>query len=382
MFQPIQLYVHVPFCEKKCHYCDFASWELPAVQQRRWTETILKEIADRAPLAQGRPVDTVFFGGGTPSLLATEFLERILAEIRSLYDLSQVREMSIECNPSSLKKEKLDLYHRLGFTRMSIGIQSFHADELTRLGRVHTPETARLALETVGADGRFQFSGDLIFGVPGQTEASFLASLETLIGLDPDHVSFYGLTIEEGTEFARQQASGALIMPEDGIYNGMYTAGVELLKRHGYHRYEVSNFSKPGKPSLHNQGYWTGVEYLAFGPGAHSFFAGRRTVSPRSFEGYLEWGGRGFDAASCVEETLSQDNLVSEAVLLGLRQDSGVDLAKLGGMGFRLSPEAVAKWEKVGMLAREGKTIRLIDEGWLFLDEIGSDLLARGVQTS
>ncbi|MDB5049286.1 MAG: oxygen-independent coproporphyrinogen oxidase [Fibrobacteres bacterium] len=378
MSQPIQLYVHVPFCEKKCHYCDFASWELPAVQQRRWTETILKEIAGRAHLAQGRPVDTVFFGGGTPSLLATEFLERILAEIRSLYDLSRMREMSIECNPSSLKKEKLDLYHKLGFTRMSIGIQSFHAHELTRLGRVHTPETARLALETVGADGRFQFSGDLIFGVPGQTEESFLASLESLIGLGPDHVSFYGLTIEEGTEFARQQASGALIMPEDGIYNGMYTAGVELLKRHGYHRYEVSNFSKPGKPSLHNQGYWTGVEYLAFGPGAHSFFAGKRAVSPRSFEGYLEWGGRGFDAASCAEEILTADNLVSEAVLLGLRQDSGVDLAKLGNLGFRLPLEVLAKWEKVGMLARDGETIRLIDEGWLFLDEIGSDLLARG----
>ncbi len=375
---PIQLYVHVPFCEKKCHYCDFASWELPAVQQRRWTEIILKEIAVRAPLAQGRPVDTVFFGGGTPSLLATEFLERILAEIRSLYDLSRLREMSIECNPSSLKKEKLDLYHRLGFTRMSIGIQSFHADELIRLGRVHTPQAARLALETLAADGRFQFSGDLIFGVPGQTEKSFLASLEILIALGPDHVSFYGLTIEDGTEFARQQASGVLIMPEDGIYNVMYTAGVAMLRRHGYHRYEVSNFCKPGKPSLHNQGYWNGVEYLAFGPGAHSLYAGKRTVSPRSFEGYLDWGVGGFAPAACTEEILSADNLVSEAVLLGLRQSDGVHLGRLREMGFTLPEDVLGKWEKVGMLSRDGGAIRLIDEGWLFLDEIGSDLLARG----
>jgi oxygen-independent coproporphyrinogen-3 oxidase len=378
MPQPLQLYVHVPFCEKKCHYCDFASWELPAVQQRRWTDVILKEIAARAPLAAGRQVDTIFFGGGTPSLLATEFLERILAEIRALYDLSRLREMSIECNPSSLKKDKLDLYHRLGFTRMSIGIQSFHADELIRLGRVHNPETARLALETVAADGRFQFSGDLIFGVPGQTEASFLSSLSTLIGLGPDHVSFYGLTIEDGTEFARQQASGALIMPEDGMYNGMYTAGVALLRSHGYQRYEVSNFCRPGKPSLHNQGYWNGVEYLAFGPGAHSLFAGKRAVSPRSFEGYLEWGGGGFDAAACAEETLTPDNLVSEAVLLGLRQDTGVDSAKLAALGFTLPDAATAKWINAGMLAREGSVLRLVDEGWLFLDEIGSDLLARG----
>jgi putative oxygen-independent coproporphyrinogen III oxidase len=378
MSLPIQLYVHVPFCEKKCHYCDFASWELPAVQQRRWTEVILKELAVRAPLARGRPVDTIFFGGGTPSLLATEFLERIVAEIRSLYDLSRVREMSIECNPSSLKQDKLDLYHRLGFTRMSIGIQSFHADELLRLGRVHTPETARRALETVGADGRFQFSGDLIFGVPGQTEASFLSSLSSLLDHHTDHVSFYGLTIEDGTEFAKQQASGALIMPEDGIYNGMYTAGVELLRSRGYERYEVSNFSKPGRPSLHNQGYWNGVEYLAFGPGAHSYFAGKRAVSPRSFEDYLAWGNRGFDAGSCVEEELTAENLISESVLLGLRQSSGIDLDRLAALGFTLPEEVVAKWVKVGMLARDGRTLRLVDEGWLFLDEIGSDLLARG----
>nr|MDQ3001823.1 hypothetical protein [Fibrobacterota bacterium] len=268
---------------------------------------------------------------------------------------------------------------RLGFTRMSIGIQSFHADELTRLGRVHTPETAGLALQTVGADGRFQFSGDLIFGVPGQTEASFLASLSALLDYNPDHVSFYGLTIEEGTEFARQKASGALTMLEDGVYNGMYTAGVELLRSRGYERYEVSNFSKPGRPSLHNQGYWNSVEYLSFGPGAHSYFAGKRTVSPRSFEGYLEWGSRAFDRASCVEEFLTTDNLVSEAVLLGLRQASGVDLERLHALSFELPETVLRKWEKVGMMALEPGRIRLVGEGWLFLDEIGSDLLARGI---
>lgn len=378
---PIQLYVHVPFCEKKCHYCDFASWELPAVQQRRWAEILLKELEKRAPDGKGRKVDTIFFGGGTPSLLATEFLERIVARLRDLYDLSQVREMSIECNPSSLTKEKLELYHKLGFTRLSLGIQSFHAAELTRLGRVHTVETAGKALETVAADGRFQFSGDLIFGVPGQTEESFLYSLRTLLSYKPDHVSFYGLTIEDGTEFAKQQASGALVLPEDGTYNGMYIAGVKLLEESGYQRYEVSNFSKPGRPCFHNVGYWTGVEYLAFGPGAHGLFANRRAVSPRSFEGYLEWGARGFDEESCVSEILTSENLVSEAVLLGLRQGGGVDLDKLRGLGFTLPQETLRKWEKVGMIVRDGGTIRLIDEGWLFLDEIGSDFLARGTYT-
>ena len=374
----IQLYIHVPFCEKKCHYCDFASWELPAVQQRRWYEILLKELENRSFLGKSRQVGTVFFGGGTPSLLATEFLEGIVKRMHSLYDLSQVREMSIECNPSSLTKEKLHFYHSLGFTRLSLGIQSFHVEELVRLGRVHTVETACRALETVAADGRFQFSGDLIFGLPGQTEVSFLQSLETLLGYHPDHVSFYGLSIEEGTEFAKQQASGALVLPEDGIYNGMYTSGVDLLRSRGYHRYEVSNFSLPGRPCFHNEGYWNGVEYLSFGPGAHGFIENQRRVSPRSFEDYLNWGNGGFEEALCTIETLSSENRVSEAVLLGLRQHSGVDMAFLNRLGFTWPEETLRKWEKVGMLARHAGRVQLVEEGWLFLDEIGSDLLARG----
>ena len=378
----LQLSVHVPFCEKKCHYCDFASWEMPAVQQRRWTEVLLKELAAKAPLAAGRPVDTVFFGGGTPSLLAPEFMESIVAAMGRHYDLSRVREMSLECNPSSLKREKLDLYHSLGFTRTSIGIQSFHADELARLGRVHSVETAHLALETVRADGRFQFSGDLIFGVPGQTEARFLDSLRALLAYSPDPVSFYGLTIEEGTEFARLQATGALVMPEDGTYNDMYRAGVALLAESGYRRYEVSNFCKPGKASKHNQGYWNGAEYLAFGPGAHGLLADTRTVSPKTFEGYLEWGAQGFPEAGATVERLTLEERRMEAVMLGLRQDTGLELERLRELGMELPEPVVAKWERAGMLMRHHGSVRLADDGWLFLDEISADLAARASSPS
>jgi oxygen-independent coproporphyrinogen-3 oxidase len=376
--QPIQLYVHVPFCEKKCHYCDFASWELPAVQQRRWTETVLREVETRSPLAHGRPVDTVFFGGGTPSLLAPEFMERIVSGMRKAYDLSRVREMSLECNPSSLKPEKLDLYHALGFDRTSIGIQSFHASELSRLGRVHTVETAKAALETVARDGRFQFSGDLIFGVPGQTEATFLESLHTLVTYRPDHVSFYGLTIEEGTEFAKQKSAGRLAMPEDAVYNAMYQSGVDLLRSEGYHRYEVSNFCRDGRASLHNQGYWNGVEYLAFGPGAHGYFAGKRSIAPRTFEGYLEWGAAGFPESGCETEILSTADRVAETLMLGLRQDRGVRLSDLEALNFRLPESALKKWVTLGMARAEAGHYRLESDGWLFLDEISADLLAQG----
>lgn len=376
----LQLYVHVPFCEKKCHYCDFASWEMPAVQQRRWTEVLLRELDAKAPLAGGRSVDTIFFGGGTPSLLAPEFMAAIVARLRERFDLSRVREMSLECNPSSLKREKLDLYHALGFTRASVGIQSFHADELARLGRVHTVETAHQALATLRADGRFRFSGDLIFGVPGQTSARFLESLRALLAYAPDHVSFYGLTIEEGTEFARRQAAGTLVMPEDGTYNDMYREGVALLEASGYRRYEVSNFCRPGRASLHNQGYWNGAEYLAFGPGAHGFVGGKRTVSPKSFEGYMDWGARGFPEAGGEAETLTPDDKRLEAVMLGLRQDTGLDLGRLRALGMELPDSAIEKWERAGMLRAGSGTLRLVDDGWLFLDEISADLASRGVR--
>jgi oxygen-independent coproporphyrinogen-3 oxidase len=350
---------------------------MPAVQQRRWTEVLLKELEAKAPSAEGRPIDTIFFGGGTPSLLAPDFMEAIVGRMRALYDLSAVREMSLECNPSSLKKEKLDLYHGLGFNRASVGIQSFHADELARLGRVHTVETAHQALATVKADGRFQYSGDLIFGVPGQTGERFLESLNALLAYQPDHISFYGLTIEEGTEFARQKAAGILSMPADEIYNDMYRSGAALLGEAGYRRYEVSNFCRPGKSSRHNQGYWNGAEYLSFGPGAHGYCAGRRTVSPRSFEEYLAWGGAGFPDSGCVIEILTSGDRLLEAVMLGLRQDAGMDLASLQGLGWDLPESAYAKWVRAGMLEKASGALRLVDEGWLLLDEISADLAAR-----
>jgi coproporphyrinogen III oxidase-like Fe-S oxidoreductase len=192
-------------------------------------------------------------------------------------------------------------------------------------------------------------------------------------------VSFYGLTIEEGTEFGRLKAAGLLALPADGTYNGMYLAGAERMERAGYVRYEVSNFGRPGKECLHNQGYWRGAEYLGFGPGAHSYHAGRRTVSPRTFEGYLAWGGGGFARDGGTEETLTPDNLVTEAVLLGLRQGEGLDLDGLRArFGFAVPEAVLAKWHGAGLRARDPGRVRLAGEGWLFLDEIGADLLARG----
>jgi oxygen-independent coproporphyrinogen III oxidase len=374
---PLQLYVHVPFCEKKCHYCDFASWELPAARQRPWTETLLREIETRGKGLEGRPIRTVFFGGGTPSVLASEFLESLVLSLRSRFDFSQVEELSIECNPSSLNRDKLNFFHDLGFTRISLGVQSFHEAELKRLGRVHSPEGARAALQCLADDGRFEFSGDLIFGQPGQTLSSFLSSLETLLSYDPTHISFYGLTIEGGTEFDRQAQAGTLSLPEAEQYNAQYLAGVELLASRGYERYEVSNFAKPGKACLHNQGYWDGIEYLALGPGAHSLLGDMRLASPRGFEEYLQWGAQGFPAEQCEQDRLDSEALIAERVFLSLRQAKGLELAQMeNDFAVSLPYATQQKWFSAEAIRFESGRIFLHDHGWLMLDEISADFLA------
>ncbi len=380
MANPLQLYVHVPFCEKKCHYCDFASWELPAARQRPWTQVLLQEMAARGEGLSQRPVRTVFFGGGTPSVLASEFLEALVLDLRSRFDCSQVEEWSIECNPSSLNREKLNLFHDLGFNRISLGVQSFDGEELKRLGRVHSPEGAHAALRTLAEDGRFAFSGDLIFGQPQQDVKSFLHNLESLLAYHPQHLSFYGLTIETGTEFDRLAHLGQIQMPEAEAYNDQYLRGVELLASHGYDRYEVSNFAKPGFACRHNQGYWDGVEYLALGPGAHSWLGGERLEAPRAFEDYLAWGEAGFPRASCQIETVGQDSRIAERVFLSLRQGKGLDLAALRrDFQIAFGEATLGKWLKPGWLRLQGEHLLLHGEGWLLLDEIAADLLAKAM---
>lgn len=376
--EPLQLYVHVPFCEKKCHYCDFASWELPASRQRPWTETLLHEIQVRGQGLNHRPIRTVFFGGGTPSVLAPEFLEALVLGLKSHFDCSEVEEWSIECNPSSLNREKLNSIHDLGFRRVSMGVQSFHASELKRLGRVHSPEGAQAALQCLVQDERFAFSGDLIFGQPGQTLVSFTQSLERLMVYQPTHVSFYGLTIEAGTEFDKQAQAGHLSLPEPEAYNEQYLAGVEFLRQHGLHRYEVSNFAKPGFECKHNQGYWDGVEYLALGPGASSLLNGVRTTSPKGFDDYMQWGSNGFSSLSCERDILDQDAALAERLFLKLRQAKGLSIQKLSqDFKVQIPTEVLNKWSKAKCISIQADQLTLVGEGWLLLDEIVSDLLAK-----
>jgi oxygen-independent coproporphyrinogen-3 oxidase len=376
---PLQLYVHVPFCEKKCHYCDFASWESPAVTQKKWLATALAEIdyAGKGPW-KGAKVSTVFFGGGTPSVVPASYLEKLVAKLGENFDLFGVEEMTLEANPSSLTHDKLKAWRALGFHRVSLGVQSFHQDELTLLGRVHSPETALSGLELLSSEPGLRYSADLIFGLPDQTPERFLSNLETLLQFQPDHISFYGLTIEEGTEFDRRHKAGHLVLPEGDHYQEMYNRGVALLAAHGLRRYEVSNFARPGQECRHNQGYWNGAPYLAFGPGAHGFDGGRRWENPHDLQDYLAWGDAGFPEAARAWDVLDDEARLTEAVSLGLRQAGGFSLAEVqGNFGVTWPDSVFAKWEKAGCILRDDGRVRLLEAGWPLLDEFAAELLAK-----
>lgn len=385
MTQPLQLYVHVPFCEKKCHYCDFASWESPAVTQKKWLDVALREIDHAAASNDGKfkgaKVSTIFFGGGTPSVVPTRYLEQLLARFREHFDLSAVHEMTLEANPSSLTHDKLKTWRALGFHRVSVGVQSFHQDELTLLGRVHTPETAEAALELLSSEAAssgLRYSADLIFGLPGQTSERFLANLHRLLQYNPDHISFYGLTIEEGTKFDELHKAGRLTLPEGDVYQHMYDAGVGLLASRGLRRYEVSNFARPGQECRHNQGYWNGASWLAFGPGAHGFDGKRRWMNPRQLEDYLAWGEAGFDDTAREWDVLDDNDRLTEAVSLGLRQARGFSLAEVErDHGATWDPAVFARLEAADYARLEDGYVRLLEKGWPLLDEIAADLLAR-----
>jgi len=352
------------------------------VTQKKWLDVALREIAHagRGPFAGAR-VSTIFFGGGTPSVVPVRYLQRILAAFHEHCDLSAVHEMTLEANPSSLTHDKLKAWRSLGFHRVSMGVQSFHQDELTLLGRVHTPETAEAALELLSSEAAasgLRYSADLIFGLPGQTSGRFLDNLNRLLRYQPDHVSFYGLTIEEGTKFDELHKAGRLTLPEGDIYQDMYDGGVALLQQRGLARYEVSNFARPGQECRHNQGYWNGAAWLAFGPGAHGHDGHRRWMNPRQLEDYLAWGDAGFDDAAREWDVLDEDARLTEAVSLGLRQARGFSLAALEARHGATWDEGVwARHETAGYLYREDGSVRLGDKAWPLLDEIAADLLAR-----
>ena len=370
---PLGLYVHVPFCEAKCRYCDFASWVDTGHQEERWIAAMERELALRAQAFQGHPLDTIFIGGGTPTALSPRTLERLGRAIAALPRKSSC-EWSSEANPGSLTEEKLGILKDCGVNRISMGVQSLDDALLKRMGRAHDARQALDACQLLERSG-LRWNADLIFAVPGQTLDGFLDSLRLVSGLGARHVSFYGLTIEPGTEFARAVREGFLTEVDEDEYARMYLEGVEYLEAQGIRRYEVSNFACPGEECRHNEGYWRrDSAWLVAGNAAHGYLPGLRWNNPRSLNPWLEWVESGCPESGLATEFMTDEERYTESWFLGLRTRKGVDLAALRReFGRRVKEHRMERWLASGSLVRCEDTVQLQGEGWLLLDAIVAD---------
>ena len=284
---PLGLYIHIPFCKSKCQYCDFYSL---ACEKGKLMDQYLKalcaHIKETGPLAPAYRVDTVYFGGGTPSYFGPDRLAAVLTAIRQSFDVSPQAEITFEANPDSVTWRLLRRLKSEGFNRVSLGIQTDDDALLQQLGRPHSYADAVKAVERIRRAGYRNLSVDLMFGLPGQSLQAWQDTLQHVLRLQPDHISCYALKVEKGTPL--YQVKDVCGLPNDDTQADMYLAAVETLKAKGYRQYEISNFAKKGMPSKHNLKYWQGGEYLGFGPNASSDFAGKRFVMIRDLQGYID----------------------------------------------------------------------------------------------
>ena len=316
------LYIHIPFCKQKCVYCDFYSLSGGEGRMDDYTAALCAHLAETAPFAAGHTVDTVFFGGGTPSYLGAERLSRILKLIFKKYHIARDAEITLEANPDSACDWKaLRTLRRAGFNRLSLGMQSACDAELRAIGRVHTADQVAQAVEAARKAGLDNISLDLIYGLPGQTMEQWQQNLAAAVALNPRHLSCYGLKVEEGTPLARMTH---LSIPGDELQAEMYLYTVDYLTQQGFAQYEISNFAKPGQESRHNLKYWTLGEYAGFGPGAHSDFGGTRYAYTRDLEDYIR-SVENHSPMLSESETISPADRDTEWLMLGLRTVQGLD---------------------------------------------------------
>jgi len=324
---PLGVYVHWPFCKSKCPYCDFNSHVRDGVEQGRWRKALLTELEHAAREAPGRRVETMFFGGGTPSLMEPETAAAVIERTRELWDTADDVEITLEANPTSVEADRFAALAQAGVNRVSLGVQALNAADLRFLGREHSPDEALAALET--ARRHFaRYSLDLIYARPGQTLEAWAAELERALGLAGEHLSLYQLTIERGTRFFTDHARGAFVLPGEELAAEMFELTQARLAAAGLPAYEISNHAAPGAACRHNLIYWRYQDYVGIGPGAHGRFADengkratRRQSGPEAWLEAVEHAGHGTAESAVVNGR----DLVEEALMMGLRLSDGID---------------------------------------------------------
>lgn len=312
------LYLHIPFCRAKCLYCDFCSLPHASEEQtERYVTALCRDLEHRAHDCRDYLVDTVYLGGGTPTVLSARQLYAILDTVQRCYRLEQHPEITAECNPATAERALLAELHRQGLNRLSIGLQSVHRNELRALGRLHTYEDFLVTWENAQSVGFRNLSADIMFGIPEQTAKSYLSTVEQLCSLSPQHISAYSLMVEEGTPFYRMREK--LPLPDEEETLSMYREGIALMEQHGLKQYEISNFAKKGFESKHNLKYWRVEEYLGFGPSAHSDFAEKRFGNSADVSAYID----GCNILAFSEQP-SRREREQEFVMLGMRTANGI----------------------------------------------------------
>jgi len=366
---PLSLYVHLPWCERKCPYCDFNSHEAAHIPERAYVAALLADLDRDAHLAAGRMVQTLFIGGGTPSLFSAGAIAALLAGLRERLDFAADLEATLEANPGSAEADKFRGFREAGITRLSLGVQSFHDAKLRALGRIHDRQQALAAIGCARAAGFDSFNIDLMHGLPGQRVEDALADLETALEFAPPHLSWYQLTIEPNTRFHKRPPT----LPDEDTLVGIQEAGAALLAGSGYGQYEVSAWSLPGRRCRHNLNYWTFGDYLALGAGAHGKVTGRdgsvlRYAKTRMPDSYL----RAVDTTA-ERHLLAPEEIAGEFVLNALRLDEGFTLAQFEartGLGRDALQPALNMQIAQDLLVLDGERIYATELGRRFLDPV------------
>lgn len=373
------LYLHWPFCASKCPYCDFNSHVAAQIDESRWNRAFLAEISRVAELTPGRVLNTVFFGGGTPSLMSPDLVHSILDAVRGHWTLANDIEITLEANPGSVEAGRFGGYADAGVNRISMGVQALNDDDLRRLGRLHSLAEARAAFDVArAAFGRVSF--DLIYARQGQTPEAWGRELREALSMAVDHLSLYQLTIEDGTAFGARHAAGGLPdLPEDDVAADMYLITQDICSAQGLPGYEISNHARPGAASRHNLIYWRYGDYAGIGPGAHGRLTRQDTRlateavrAPGAWLAQVEAQGHG----ELATETLTPRDAGTEFLLMGLRLAEGIDPTRYRNISGRALDEArIARLEELGMLTK-GNRIAATDRGRAVLNAVLRELLA------
>lgn len=372
------IYIHIPFCRSKCAYCDFFSQPSRA-DEAAYAEALIHE-AELRRNEVGEPFRTIYLGGGTPSLLQNDTLERIVEGVNRVFDYPDFEEFTIEANPEDITEDTLKQYKSLGINRVSIGVQSFDTAMLKSIGRSHSPRQSMKALETLASDG-INFNADLIYGLPGQTPQQAMSDLDMMLSFRPPHLSAYLLSYEPGTRLYARMLKGEVSETSDTVAADMYRQFCDTMKSNGYQHYEISNYALPGRHARHNSLYWHYIPYIGLGASAHSFDGLTRRANPSNIKKYI------IGIENCLKDSRapipaltedeSEQNRMNDYIITALRTSDGLDMNLIRDkFSHRFVNELLENINKAKCrLHSEGKRIRIPEERWLTADAILRDLI-------